>query len=321
MVNSICFSSVLADMLNEKAHKIDPRLYLFAYYEPKPLVTGESPRIQFLTAVINLYGLLWDCGPFVHKSLMRSVPENPLENILPDTEWANKRHIVFHCKDLANIVGHFRSVFCHNNSDKFALNREHIEKVEDWLYHKCRLDCPYDELTQNDWRTMLSKLVDEADQFVADINDCLDTLLDCRGSSRFEVACDSWLKAIARNYVTNPELLLNAMVDFYQLYLTTIKAQSKNNYSFRHYTIRWIVDNFSVERDSWFSPWLGAVKDLENSKVYQLIKDWQKSWEAINPSCIGTPCEAAMPASSFFLVLADDVYKFAQNPNTEFNPS
>lgn len=313
MINSICFSFFPANALNSKAKKIDPRLYLFAYYEPKPFIKEESPRVQFITAVINLYSLLWDCGPFVHKSLLQNSKGRPKENILPDIEWGEKKHMVFRCRGFANIISHFRSIICHNNSEKFPLSREHVEVANGWIRRKCRMNCSYDELTQDDWKTMLNELAVEASRFIMDIDICLDALLNCCGSSRFEIARESWLKAIARNYLTNTDLLLNAMAAFYQLYLENTNSSMTNSYSLRSCTKRWL---YEIQEDEYRPQyWLGEANHLESSKVYQLLQNWQAKWEEINPTSIGAPCEAVMPASSFFLVLADDVYRFAQNPN------
>lgn len=316
MNDSICFSCVPANALNEKAHEIDPRLYLFAYYEPKPLEKNDNARIQFFTAIINLYGLLWDCGPFVHKSLMRSLKDNPLANILPDVEWQKKKLIVFRCQDLADIVSAFRSISCHNSSGELLLNREHFKSANDWIHYHCHIYHSYDELTQDDWNKMISQLVVEANCFVEDIENCLDILSNCRDTPRFEIARESWLKAIARNYLTNPELLLSAMAEFYQMYLDTMKIDRKYNVPLRVLTIQWLADYFQVDRKHWSQHWLDEVENLGTSKVYQLLQNWQAKWEEINPSNKGIPCEAVMPASSFFLILANDVYQFAQNPNT-----
>ena len=42
---------------------------MFAYYEPKQYREAESKRSQFLTAIVNLYGLFKDCGPFLGELL------------------------------------------------------------------------------------------------------------------------------------------------------------------------------------------------------------------------------------------------------------
>lgn len=66
---SICFSAETAEELNRKAFSLDCRLFMFAYYEPKQYREAESKRSQFLTAIVNLYGLFKDCGPFLGELL------------------------------------------------------------------------------------------------------------------------------------------------------------------------------------------------------------------------------------------------------------
>ena len=55
----------MIDHLNALAFQMDRRIFLFAYYEPKPYREDESWYSRFCTATVNLYGLLKDCGPFL----------------------------------------------------------------------------------------------------------------------------------------------------------------------------------------------------------------------------------------------------------------
>ena len=67
---SCAFNEEAITEVNKKAQAIDERLFLFTYYSPKPFPETESPLVQFYTAVINLYGLFWDCGAFVKNYLL-----------------------------------------------------------------------------------------------------------------------------------------------------------------------------------------------------------------------------------------------------------
>lgn len=319
MNRSICFSTSKADSLNEKARQIDPRLYLFAYYEPKPLVEEDHPRTRFYMTIINLYGLLWDCGPFVHKDIMYVQKEKPLANILPDIPWNERRPIQDRCRNLAETVGAFRSLWCHNTSKEMVLSREHIIVVERWLCNRCCIPRPYEALTKDDWAAMLVQLIADADAVTSDISICLDQLFACRNTPRFEEAREGWLKAIARNYITNPDYLLDAMAAFYLMYLDTNQIARNHRIPLRTQTIRWLVENFRVVSKQWHLRWLGSADNLEQNNVYQLLQQWQTRWEEMNPTHRGTLCDAAMPASSFFVVLAKDAYQLARRSHIYLN--
>lgn|GEM_PF-4127436 len=312
MDTSVCFDSRTIEALNEKAQKVDPRLYLFAYYEPKEFSQNDDPRFSFWKAIVNLYGLFWDCGPFVHKSLLICSANEPLLNILPDVSWDVKKEIVYRCRNLTRVISSFRSILCHNNSQELALNKENFDVANNWLSH-CGIVRCYEELTNEDWQQMLIQLNKEATQIVQDIDYCLDSLISCRGSVRFKVACETWMLAIARYYLTNPDLLLNAMSELYLMFLDNSKIRRNYNASLRVLTMNWLVSNFHVDRNNWYKQWLGDQNNVENSRVYKLITGWQSYWEKRN-----LICEPVMPASSFFLVLANDVYQFAQNPSRAF---
>lgn len=316
MNDSVCFSATPVETLNLKAYQLDRRLFLFAYYAPTPFFLEESPRAKFITAILNLYGLLWDCGPFVRNILMKSWKECPLENILPDWDWEKKKSLVFRFRNLSEVVSAFRSIFCHNNSAEFALNREAVEKAHRWNVGNCRIYSSLDELRREDWQIMLEQLISEADQVVRDLDTCLEELRRCLDTARFNTARETWLQAIASTYLRNPDLLLNAMVDFYQLYLYNTNGNLKNN-SLRNQTIRWLATNFDVDEKTWYMSWLDDGKDLKTSKVYILLENWQSCWATWNPSKANEPCDPPLPASDFFLILASDVYHFAQHPTID----
>ena len=143
--NSICFSPEIPERLNEKAFLIDKRLYLFAYYEPKAYIPTESYRSKFVTAIINLYGLLWDCCPFMPRLLETA-------NSILLNNWVQVKNDF---QALRNTTSAFRSIFCHNNSDAYPLNAVHFEIAEQWIFLQCRINKEIDDLNDNEWEKLL----------------------------------------------------------------------------------------------------------------------------------------------------------------------
>lgn len=303
--NSICFSPDFAEQLNMKAFAINNRLFLFAYYEPKEYVSTETFRSRFLTAVVNLYGLFWDCCPFMHKLL-----ETHNSILLNDRTRIKDEFI-----QLRSIVGAFRGIFCHNNSDIYPLNAENYDTVESWISIQCGSSLAISDLNESHWEKLLQVLVDKAELFAHDLENSLDRLSHTTNVTRREQAIKSWVQSIAGNYLRNPDYLLNAMSAMYQLYMMNTRTSLNTSKSLRQQTIEWLVNNCSVDRQKWAERWLDMpVSRCSESKVYSLLLDWPNKW-ANKCGRPATECdEAPMPGGVFMRILASDVDYFACNP-------
>ena len=110
---SIAFNQDVAEDLNLKAAAVDQRLYCFAYYEPTPIPDAATAQVVFYLAVLNMYGLLWDCGPKI------------MENVLTQRLYREiKRKTVERdkCYKFSRIIYAIRTDLCHNNSGKLYFN-------------------------------------------------------------------------------------------------------------------------------------------------------------------------------------------------------
>lgn len=302
--DSICFSPDKAEQLNGKSFTLDKRVYLFAYYEPTEYKDTESFRSNFMTAVINLYGLFWDCCPFMRKILKS-------KNSILFYDW---KRIQREYDKLSSTVSAWRSIFCHNNSDIFPLNAVNYVVAEAWTNEHCRSDLALCNLEESQWEILLNALMQMADEFIADLDKNLDALLGMLNTSRTEDIVNYWIGAIAESYLRNPDYLLNAMAGLYQYYLLQINTEPESGKSLRSQTINWLVAEFGVSYSSWYTKWLDHSECCEQSAIFKLLCNWPEQWAQRN-GCDAEDCdEAPMPGSDLLRILASDVDRFAQSP-------
>lgn len=309
---SICFSAAPAEMLNKKAFQLSRNLYMFAYYDPKPYCENESSRSKFLTAIINLYGLFWDCGPFFFKLLYSQ------DSILI-SDWIR---VQTRADFLKRCISAFRSVYCHNNSTQLPLNEEKSIDAENWaISHSCTWQGIH-ETSEEEWKRLLNPLIAEADFLISDINVAIDTLISTEDNLRRERAIEKWVQEIARGYQKNPDYLLNTMAGLYQLYLLNSNQSLNSRQELRFQTRRWLYAIVSDLPEVWHEKWLkqrisesGDPNDITNSRIYAILKDWPNKWAEWYDRSVDECNEAPLPASIFFRILANDVNQYAQNPS------
>ena len=158
---SICFSAEPAEELNRKAFSLDCRLFMFAYYEPKQYREAESKRSQFLTAIVNLYGLFKDCGPFLGELLKTR------DSILVTPKWKaiqNDYNMLFQA------VTSLRSIFCHNNSLCYPLNEDILQRAENSISEYLPNAPDIEDITETQWTILLQKLCTAADDFFQELS-------------------------------------------------------------------------------------------------------------------------------------------------------
>ncbi len=307
---SICFSAAPAEMLNKKAFQLNRNLYMFAYYDPKPYYENESSRSKFLAAIINLYGLFWDCGPFFFQLLYSQ------DSILI-YDWVR---VQTKANSLKRCISAFRSVYCHNNSTQLPLNEEKSIDAEKWaVLHSCTWQGVH-ETSEEEWKKLLSSLIAEADSLVSDINAAMDALISTGDYLRREHAIEKWTQEIAKSYQKNPDYLLNTMASLYQLYLLNSNQSLNPSQELRFQTKKWLYAIVSDLPETWHEKWLkqpvseNGAKDITNSRIYAILKDWPNQWAIWNNRSVDECDEAPLPASIFFRILASDVDQYARNP-------
>lgn len=310
--NSICFSPAIAERLNEKAFSLDNRLFLFAYYEPKEYISTESNRSKFITATVNLYGLFWDCCPFMGKILES-------RNSILLTNWTQIQHDF---QNLRNTISAFRSIFCHNNSDIYPLNAIHFELADQWIFSQCGNSKELSDLNESEWEKLLYALHCQVNAFISSVESNIDSISSTSNVLRRNSTINWWIEAIAGSYIINKDYLLNAMAGMYQLYLMNIHGSPTPNVPLRNQTINWLYNQCSVvEKDKWYITWIDkGIRQVTQSKIYQVLLDWPNLWAARNGLTSADCDEAPLPGSDFFRILASDVDHFACNPHLGYHP-
>lgn len=310
--NSICFSPEIPERLNEKAFLLDKRLFLFAYYEPKEYIPTESYRSKFITATVNLYGLFWDCCPFMGKILERG-------NSILLTNWTQVQRDF---QNLRNTISAFRSIFCHNNSDIYPLNAVHFELADQWVFLHCGTNKEFSDLNDSEWEKLLYALHCQADAFIGSVESNIHAISSTSNVLRRNRTINWWIEAIAGSYIINKDYLLNAMAGMYQLYLMNIHSSSTPNVPLRTQTINWLYNHCNVvEKDKWYITWIDkGIRQVAQSKIYQTLLDWPNLWAARNGLTPADCDEAPLPGSDFFRILASDVDSFACNPQLGYHP-
>jgi hypothetical protein len=212
---NIAFDASVANDLNTQAAQIDGRLFLFAYYEPKQC-DGETARYQFITAVVNLYGLLWDCGPFIRGQLLttREISSGAPEHLIVPYEQSRKnKAITQQFLDLANLVENVRSCYCHNNSKEFFSNERKQEFQKRWL--SIHTGCDYDQgpKTEEEWQKALDAILIESSKFTTNLKKCLDYVKNSRDK---EYVVKRWINnGILYWYYKNRDLMYNVLLEKY----------------------------------------------------------------------------------------------------------
>ena len=233
--DNVCFCENDVEKLNNKAFSLNKSLFLAAYYEPKDFPSAESAGYKFWTAITNLYGLLWDCSPFLSTIICNK------DGILVINTNVIKRRFL----GLRSFVDSFRSIFCHNNSNVFPLTEEKHSIAENWVAQICGENVAICNLQEKHFVLLLDELCTMAEMLIADIDTALNYLVSSPDTARVKKAIDVWIDAITNTYVKNPSYLLNAMAAMYQLYLFNIRGRTSNK-SLSSATIEWLVTSHSV---------------------------------------------------------------------------
>ena len=113
------------------------------------------------------------------------------------------------------------------------------------------------------------------------------------------------------------------MASLYQLYLLNSNQSLNPCQELRFQTKKWLCAIVNDIPETWHEKWLkqltsenGDPKDITNSRIYAILKDWPNQWALWNNCSIDECDEAPLPASIFFRILAPDVEQYARNPKS-----
>lgn len=198
---------------------------------------------------------------------------------------------------LIEVVSAFRSIVGHNFSSVFYFNNRMKNAAAYWCDEFCDICRPLADLDSCDWELMLDVLVFQMQQVVEDMELCLNDLLRLAPNQNNQLIkiIDQWLfYGIGGWYRNNPELLLNAMAEFYMLFIDTEEKGAMNgvydqNIPLRQNVKNWLVVQFGADSGHWHKRW------LEKDKMKTVFQ-----------CCSPRP---ALP--DVFKILANDVYDFS----------
>ena len=179
---SICFSDTQAVKLNQLSFKLDKRLFLFADYEPKQFVAEESNYSLFRTAIVNMYGLIKDCCPFLDDLIYN---RNGILSI-------GFQKIQSDYNTLSSVVSSFRSIFCHNCSPNLRLNAQHYWDAEDWASDCLSKDVILKDIRDNEWGKLLARLSSMSQLLFDDLETNLNSLFGSM-SFRRQGVVNNWI--------------------------------------------------------------------------------------------------------------------------------
>lgn len=213
--NTVAFNKTPIDKLNKKAQSIDKRLFLFAYYNPNPFPKNENAIVQFYTAVINLYGLFWDCGSFVRTFLLhKRQSDSLLERDEQGTLTQKGSDIYNRFSSFTLSLSGLRNAACHNNAKEFYYNRQNDIKANDFF---SSIGLNSGTLSIDEWQKCVSELCKEGDNVINDIEYCLNWLNSCSQSEKDKII-RAWLNDGICPWYINRQSEMNGYLEELQIY-------------------------------------------------------------------------------------------------------
>ena len=171
MMEPIILAEIAQD-LNSKLQKIDPRLFFFCNYAPSP-VPVMSDDAWFVTAVQDLFKFAFDSTFFFNSYVSKECFDECDECIYKDYKGTEYRSI----KPLLETVSTLRSVIDHNQSDDNGLYEKlYLKKYDAWIKShstKEKLEDPEDYKPLNDELKNIAKaLINAAEKFIVNKSKC-----------------------------------------------------------------------------------------------------------------------------------------------------
>ena len=269
--SSIAFNTSIAEKLNAQASTFDPRLFCFAYYEPTALPDNTDPFMIFHLAVLNMYGLLWDCGPMIKEMIFKKKTYAALCRDI------NKMH---ECQNFLHTVYAIRTDICHNNSSKLYFNAVLKDESRNYMEKHC---CT---VNQNiDLNKLCSFFFKECEFFINELSNVITQSIS-KGDGEIKRA---WLDAICNWYQKDEHFFMHVLADKYKMKALSLHGQR------REITKRSVQD------------W---VNNVQNSVGQSYESYWQKCKRRIADLLIGRDCPKPALPLEFFHQITRDVHNF-----------
>lgn len=210
-INSIAFNTVAVKKINDEFAEIDERLFAFAYYTPVP--HSKNAHACFYLAVLNMYKLIWDCGPMVNNLLwdIRKKQSPIPSNILQELRFWQK------LGNLIKLVQHIRSDICHNNFADYYFYKVSHDAHEKFL--KQYSGSSASEISSEaDWELICDIFLDLCQSFYDNLREAIAEIKKISEEQR-KIFVNLWLQYIEKWYKRNLEISLNVLADLYPLSL------------------------------------------------------------------------------------------------------
>ncbi|WP_243361607.1 hypothetical protein [Fundidesulfovibrio terrae] len=226
--NSIAFNANIAEELNAKACQLDSRLFCFAYYEPTSLPENPDNYTIFYLSVLNIYGLLWDCGAFVKDTIFSQSTYSSL---------SRHHSTLLKCKKFFSIVQAVRNNICHNNSGRLYFNS--VTKSLSNEYISKQSTASGDGKSIIDWTSLCRNFFNECNAFSGE----LETVMKLASSRSIQRVKEMWLLSIENWYKQDEHLLLHVLAE---RYILKQRAQGLPINNINESTIRRWIDSSKV---------------------------------------------------------------------------
>ncbi|WP_217560212.1 hypothetical protein [Paenibacillus sp. GbtcB18] len=133
MGTSSLFANDSVNDLNELCRDLHAALLLAESYHPKPIRGDAEGELRFWTAVTNVYGLFYDCMPYVfrtHHVFMRQNYNNQTQTLLNimEQEHALSRRNRQVIEQYFRALTELRSIYCHNKPPRTIIKPK-LDKV------------------------------------------------------------------------------------------------------------------------------------------------------------------------------------------------
>lgn len=218
---SIAFNPNIVEELNKKMALIDPRLYLFAYYQPKILPNDIDVRGCFNLAILNMYGLLWDCGKMVMNQLFgnsRTQGPSSIQSII-DTNLS-------FCNAYFYIISNVRTCLCHNNSDYFYYNREKRHGCNRYFENTMGVSATFNGYNETQWETICKDFLDRSQRFATILDVLIEQLIQEAGLQKKNEFVQYWIDCVSKWYDNDLELIDHVLADRYKLKCLTVQRDA-----------------------------------------------------------------------------------------------
>lgn len=241
MCNSVVFSKRKIENLNKYVQEnIDPRLYLFAYYNPKSK-GSKSAELDFWKGVTNIYGLFQDCAAFIKREEDDLLAVFVKHGAVKETEMKKLRNFI-------NKINAFRTVFSHNVCTEYSKDAYNMRLCQEYFSNSLKEEIILNEVTdvtlsEKQWEMMLDTLNEEFENCINILNGCL---LEVSTSIQKGAIIEEWIELILEWYKRKfNDLLYRAIYNQFQLYCI-LHMKSGKIYDKKTPVNKWILNKKDV---------------------------------------------------------------------------